>query len=723
MNSELDENILDFFAPLKKVLLQYASRDDIDLAYKAFLYAAINHDGQKRASGEPYITHPVAVAVFLAEWRMDIHSVLAALLHDVIEDTPTTKDDIAAEFGEVVANLVDGVSKLAKVSFDSRLEAQAENFRKMLLALAKDLRVILVKLADRTHNMRTIGSLSMERRRRIARETLDIFAPIANRIGMYGVAMELEELGFEALYPDRYRVIKSLVNKVHGQHVNILYEIKTRIKQELKEVGVSFISIESRAKNVYSIYCKMKSNGLSFSEITDVYAIRVISNSVDCCYRSLGVVHGLYKPVPGKFKDYVALPKANGYQSLHTVLFGPYGVPIEVQLRTVQMDESASNGVASHWQYKSSNELNNSGLKQAREWVQRLVDIQRRTFDSLEFLENVKIDLFPDEIYVFSPKGRIFALPAGATALDFAYAVHTDIGNSCVSIKVNRQMATLSTVLSSGHTVEVVTSENAQPIESWLNFVRTAKAKSNIRHFIQQNQAGQAISLGEKLLRCALLDLGFDLDLLDSNKFFSSAGIDSVDSLFEEIGLGRRSAKIVAHQLVKDNKAIDISCRGGVDSSEPLVIAGTEGLVVQFAACCYPVPGDPVIGSLVSDEGIEVHHASCEPLINSSVNESFQQVPIAWDKSVVGEYVVEICIELQNERGVLAMLALSVSDADSGISDIKILKSDGCFVNIILEIYVRDRAHLANVLRKIKRLSRVVKVYRGGKLLKSKRSL
>lgn len=713
MDVNLSQEVLDLFLPLQEILQESISKKDLEKVHKAFLYAAKYHDGQFRSSGEPYITHPTAVAIFLSTWFVDVDSIIAALLHDLIEDTVVSKKNIADEFGEVVANLVDGVSKLTKASFNNRAEAQAENFRKMILALAKDIRVILVKLADRLHNMRTIGSLSVSRRRRIAKETLDIFAPIANRIGMYSVANELEDLGFAALYPNRYKVLKGLVTKVHGQNVNILEDIKNKISQKIEKAGIQIVSIDSRAKNIYSIYCKMKNNGVSFSQITDVYAIRVITNGVDCCYRVLGIVHSIYKPVPGKFKDYIALPKANGYQSLHTILFGPYGVPIEIQLRTMQMDDSANNGVAAHWQYKSSGDSSSAGIKRARSWVQRLLDIQHRTFNSLDFLENAKIDLFPDEIYIFSPVGNIFALPVGATALDFAYAVHTDIGNSCVSIKVNRQIASLSTVLSSGQTVEVITAKSSKPKQSWLNFVRTAKAKSSIRHFIRQEQSGQAILLGKKLLSESLSDLGSDWSIFEDQSWCVIFDTKDIDEILEDIGMGRRSSKLVAHQLVK--QIIDLKEN---QEQSPLVIVGTEGLVLHFSQCCYPVPGDPIIGELVSNQGVDVHRASCKVIVKKSVKQNHHQIPMVWGEKVVGEYLVKIIAELKNEKGVLAMLALAVSDADSCISDIKVIKSEGDLVSMCLEIFVLDRAHLASVIRKIRRLQRVVKVLRGGDIVK-----
>jgi guanosine-3',5'-bis(diphosphate) 3'-pyrophosphohydrolase len=711
LDVHLDQEVLDLFLPLQSILQDSVSEKELEKVHQAFLFAAKHHDGQFRSSGEPYISHPTAVAIFLANWFMDVDSIIAALLHDLIEDTSVTKEDIVDQFGIVVANLVDGVSKLTKASFNNRQEAQAENFRKMLFALAKDIRVILVKLADRLHNMQTISILSVKRRRRIAKETLDIFAPIANRIGMYNVATDLEDLGFAALYPNRYKVLKGLVAKIHGQNINILDDIKAKITQKTKEVGVNIVSIDSRAKNIYSIYCKMKNNGVSFSQITDVYAIRLITESVDCCYRALGIVHSVYKPVPGKFKDYIALPKANGYQSLHTVLFGPYGVPIEVQLRTLQMDDSANNGVSAHWQYKSAGEANNNGLKRARSWVQRLLDIQNRTLDSLDFIENVKIDLFPDEIYIFSPKGNIFNLPTGSTALDFAYAVHTDIGNSCVAVKVNRQMSSLSTVLYSGQTVEVMTSKNSKPNNGWLNFVRTAKARSSIKHFIKQEQTGQAIFLGKKLLTRSLNDLGASWSNFEDKNLADIFGTNTLDDILEDIGMGRRSSKIVAHQLVK--KVVN------VDSPQsPLVIVGTEGLVLQFSHCCCPVPGDPIIGELVSNQGIEVHRACCNYIVQRSVKNDTNQIPVVWGKKIVGEYLVKMLVELKNEKGGLAMLALAISDADSCISDIKIIKSANDYVSMSLEILVTDRVHLANVLRKVRRSPRVLKVYRFGDIAK-----
>ena len=713
------EDVLQIFRPLREHLSEYLSEIDIELVYQAFRFSAYYHEGQLRYSGEPYLMHPVAVAIFLAEWRLDVESIQAGLLHDLIEDTSVDKTLLSDHFGDSVAELVDGVSKLTQIKFNNRLEAQAENFRKMFLAMAQDLRVILVKLADRLHNMHTVHILPGERCRRIARETLDIYAPIANRIGMHAVALELEDLGFSALYPDRSRIIKAAVSRVQGTHSDILKEIQTRFQQQLKEINIPVNSISSRAKHVYSIYCKMRDKGLPFSKITDVYAIRIVAESIDACYRILGVIHGVYKPVPGRLKDYIALPKANGYQSLHTVLFGPYGVPIEVQIRTRQMDLCADGGLAAHWQYKLGVD---SDLKaqQTQRWVQRLMEIQKRTGNSLEFLENVKVDLFPDEIYVFTPKGDIIALPAGATAIDFAYAVHTDVGNQCVAVKIDRQLSPLSTVLTNGYTIEVMISPQAVPSSTWLDFVRTAKARSSIRHHLKQEQNEQSARLGERLLSAALVHKGLDLDCLspDIQKHLSEVcRVNHFSELLEDIGLGRRVAKIVVGQL---QQLIDHQPKHSSplkSQEEPLMISGTEGMVVQCATCCFPVPGDPIVGQLISEAGIEVHHGRCQVLHASRETIQRQHIAVSWAEDIQGDYRVEICIDALNQRGVLATLALAVADAKSSIIDVHVEQPDGVNIYVVLEIFVTDRVQLAQVIRRIRRISEVLKVKRGGQLL------
>ncbi len=720
MSAKSESTVLQRFQPLRKELFDPLSEVEIEAVYHAFTFAYEYHEGQMRVSGDPYIIHPVGVATLLAQWRLDVESIQAGLLHDLIEDTVVDKAMIESLFGESVAALVDGVSKLTQIKFNTRQEAQAHNFRKMLMAMAKDIRVILVKLADRLDNMSSVHILSRERCRRISRETLEIYAPIAHRVGMHAVALELQDLGFAALYPDRARVIQAAVNRTQGSHLDILEDIRLRFQHQLKSKHIHVERITKRAKHIYSIYCKMRDKGLPFSKITDVYAIRIVTNSVDSCYRILGVIHSTYKPVPGRVKDYIALPKANGYQSLHTVLFGPYGVPIEVQIRTAHMDICANRGLAAHWQYKLGAQVDVSE-QHTQQWIKDLMDMQHNTGNSIEFLENVKVDLFSDEIYVFTPKGDIIALPSGATAVDFAYAVHSDIGNHCVAVMINRQLSPLSTLLGNGYTVEVMTAPQAVPNKLWLDFVCTAKARSNIRHYFKKAQVDQSQQLGVRLLSGALERQGLSLDQVPESiqqELSKLCKVETFDQLLEDIALGRRVVKVVVGQIKQLMIQAEESELTLVDQKDqPLMISGSEGMVVQCASCCCPVPGDPISGRLISDEGIQIHHHRCAVLYSTQHHHEQEYVSVSWSETVQGEYPVKICIDTFNQRGVLATLALAVADADSSISDVSFEHLDGVNIYVVLDILVTGRTQLAQVIRRIRRLPKILKVRRGGQFI------
>ncbi|HEY5718830.1 MAG TPA: bifunctional GTP diphosphokinase/guanosine-3',5'-bis pyrophosphate 3'-pyrophosphohydrolase, partial [Gammaproteobacteria bacterium] len=677
------------------LLETYLVPAQIDDIHRAYLFGARAHSGQFRLTGDPYITHPLAVAHVLAEMHMDPHSIIAALLHDVIEDTRFSKQELAAEFGDEVAELVDGVSKLTQMELENPANAQAENFRKMMMAMVRDIRVILIKLADRLHNMRTLSVMAPAKRRRIARETLDIFVPIANRLGMNAIRLELEDLGFAALYPMRYRVIQEAVRKARGNRREIMEKIETALKNRLRQEQLN-ARVVGREKHLYSIYQKMTEKGLSLAEVLDVYAIRIVVDEVETCYRVLGVVHNLYKPLPGRFKDYIAIPKSNGYQSLHTVLFGPPGVPIEVQIRTEEMNKVAEAGVAAHWLYKSSSDPGNSAHARAREWLRSLLEMQRASGDSVEFLENVKIDLFPDEVYVFTPKGEIMELPRGATAVDYAYAVHTDVGNSCAAAKINRRMMPLSTPLENGQTIEVITSPVGRPNPAWLNFVVTAKARTNIRNFLKNLTRQDAIQLGRYLLERALAALGATLKGVPQqglDALLAELRVASADVLFEQIGLGQRPAALVARRLQPEGASSEAVQPPSRDQA-PLAIRGSEGAVVSFAKCCHPIPGDPILGFLTAGRGLVIHRQQCRN-VHEFRKKPDKWVNVEWSGEIDGYFATEIHVEIDNQRGVLASVAAAISELDSNIEDVKTKEKDGLHTTIMFVIMVHDRLHLA----------------------------
>ncbi len=693
-------------------LSDYLTRDQVNQVKRAYYYAEQAHEGQRRRSGEPYVTHPLAVASILADMHMDHQSLMAAMLHDVIEDTSIGKQALGEQFGDTVAELVDGVSKLTRIEFESRAEQQAENFQKMALAMAKDIRVILVKLADRLHNMRTLGVLQPPKRRRIARETLEIYAPIAQRLGMHNIRLEFEDLGFAALHPMRASRIRAAVKAVRGNRKEIVNHIRESIEGYLAEEGIA-ARVVGREKHLYSIYEKMRAKRKSFSEIMDLYAFRIVVDTVDTCYRVLGCVHNLYKPVPGQFKDYIAIPKANGYQSLHTVLFGLDGVPIEIQIRTAEMEEMANNGIAAHWLYKSSDgNVADSSHARARQWVQGLLEMQQRAGNSLEFIENVKIDLFPDEVYVFTPRGDIMELPAGATAVDFAYAVHSDIGNSCVACRINRRLAPLSEALQSGQTVEVITAPGAQPNPTWLHFVVTAKARTGIRHFLKHRRHAEAVELGRRMLDKALASMGSGLAQIPPvqlEQLVEKTGARSFDALLEQIGLGNRVGFLTARQLLDSQQ--DEQHPQAPRPQQAMVIHGTEGFLVNFAKCCYPIPGDPIVGLVSSEKGVVVHTENCHNSVDMRATPE-RIVPLTWADDIERDFAVELKVELSKQRGIIAVLATRVNGADASIEKISVEDENPKISTVHLIIGVNSRAHLANIMRRIRHIPATIRVTR-----------
>jgi RelA/SpoT family (p)ppGpp synthetase len=687
----------------------YLPEDQVERIRAAAEFGADAHRGQKRKTGEPYIAHPVAAAEILAGLRVDPDTIVAAILHDVIEDTPIAKTEIAARFGESVAEIVDGVTKLDQIKFKSREEAQAESFRKMLLAMVRDLRVILVKLADRTHNMRTIEGMPAPRRRAIARETLDIYAPLAERLGLYNLKLELEDLGFRALYPQRYRVLERAMKRARGNQKEFLPKIAGQIRIGLENAGIE-ARVEAREKHLYSIYRKMTRKRTALADIIDVYGLRVIVDKADTCYRALGAVHSVYKPMPGRFKDYIAIPRVNGYQSLHTMLFGPSGVPIEVQIRTEDMHRVSESGIAAHWRYKAGESNPVTEQERAREWVTNLVAMQE-SGSSEEFLESVKVDLFPDKVYVFTPKGKILRLPRGATVVDFAYAVHTDVGNRCVAAKVDRRLSPLRTVLRNGQTVEVVTARGAIPNPSWVNFVVTAKARTAIRQYLKGLRRSDAIELGHRLVNQALAEFKLSLPDIDDAAMAATLGefgmVDR-DELFEKIGLGERLAPLVARRLLP--AAADVVRAEGA-APAPLAVAGTEGLLVTYARCCFPVPGDPVLAFLSSGRGIVVHRETCANV------EDYRKHPenwisVVWENTPGRMFSSELRVEVENRMGVLAAVAAAIAGTETNIDHVELQERDPQTSILVFELRVRDRKHLAGIVRVIRRMPEVLKVFR-----------
>jgi guanosine-3',5'-bis(diphosphate) 3'-pyrophosphohydrolase len=689
-------------------LESYLTREQVSEVYRAYLFGAEAHEGQSRLSGEPYIYHPVAVARILAGMRMDHQCLMAAILHDVIEDTETAKEQLAREFGPEIAELVDGVSKLTQIKFRSRAEAQAENFRKMMLAMTKDIRVIMIKLADRLHNMRTLGVMGPNKARRIARETLDIYAPIANRLGINSIRHELQELGMAAHWPWRYNILRTALRKQRGNRKEVVGNIEEVLRSRLQQEGFDG-EVYGREKHVYSIYRKMLEKKLPLSELADVYAFRIIVDSVDTCYRVLGVVHNLYRPVPGRFKDYIAIPKANGYQSIHTVLFGPHGLPIEIQIRTRDMHHVAEEGIAAHWHYKSSS----GGAvppDAAADWLRNLLDVQKDSGNSIEFLEHVKVDLFPDEVYVFTPRGQIFVLPKGATVIDFAYAVHSDVGNQCVAARVDRQLAPLRTQLRNGQTVDIITKKKSRPNPAWLDFVVTGKARATIRSFLKRLEHKEAVLLGRRLLKRELKTLGRKLDDVsdkERSQLLNEIGLGSFDKLLEQIGLGNRMCKLVARMLGSGTK--EPTPEGAV--LDPLTIKGTEGMVVSFAKCCSPIPGDPVIAIFSPGRGLVVHHQEC-PNLGDFRRQGQSWLDVQWAEDVSGEFSTTIRVDAGNQRGMLATIASLIAEEGSNIEDVRSEERDGLSTSLRFIISVRGRKHLAHIIRRLKKVPFVLRISR-----------
>lgn len=696
---------------LCKLIGTYLQADQVEQVKKAYKFSASAHEGQHRVSGEPYIHHPLDVARTLAEMRMDHSTLMAAILHDVIEDTPRAKDEIRKKFGKGVAELVDGVSKLTHISFESYAQAQAHNFRKMLMAMSNDIRVILVKLADRLHNMRTLEVFAPGKRRRIARETLDVYAPISLRLGINSIRLELEELGFANLYPLRHRILAKRVEAARGNRKKIIQKIRAALKRRMRQEKIHG-RILGREKHLYSIYRKMCDQHLKFSEVYDVYAFRIIVNDADTCYRTLGLVHNLYKPVPGKFKDYIAIPKTNGYQSLHTVLFGPFGVPIEIQIRTDDMEDVAEVGIAAHWLYKSADGGDRSGAhRRARVWLRNILEMQKMAGNPEEFFENVKIDLFPDAIYVFTPQGKIMELPGGATAVDFAYAIHTDVGNRCVGVRIDRKPAPLGTVLSSGQTVEIITMPDAHPKPAWINFVVTARARSNIRYCLKNLQQSEAIALGERLLHRELSAYSIDYRNVDDTllqRLLENNHVENEKSLFQSIGLGDRMAPFVARELalMLNDDATAFKKKQPQQTSVPLFIQGTEGMVVNFPKCCYPIPGDEIYGFMSAGRGVVIHRRSCKNLHEYN-NQPDKWIHVEWEDNIDREFKAAIKMNVSNQRGVLATIAAAIADRQANIDNLEMQDRDDRYITISFVVEVTDRRHLADVMRRLRRIKPV----------------
>ena len=694
------------------MLNTYLEEDKVSAVYHAYLFGAEAHEGQTRMTGEPYIYHPIAVARILAEMRMDEKTLIAAILHDVIEDTETQKDQVATLFGQEVAEIVDGLTKLDHIHFDNKLEAKAESFRKMILAMVQDIRVILIKLADRLHNMRTLGIMRPEKARRIAAETLEVYAPIANRLGMNVLKNELEDLGFKSYYPMRYRVLKNSVLKTRGNRKAIVEKIQDALEKRLSHEGIE-CQVQGREKHIYSIYRKMQTKHLRFSEVYDVYAFRLVVDSVDSCYRSIGAVHALYKPIPGKFKDYIAIPKVNGYQSLHTILFSPFGVPIEVQLRTVDMQRVAKNGIAAHWGYKEGE--NKGGViaqAKAREWLKGLLDLQQNAGDSIEFLENVKVDLFPDEVYVFSPRGQILELPRGATIVDFAYAVHTDIGNSCIAAKINQLHAPLSTRLKNGQTIEIITAPGAAPNPSWLNFVFTAKARSNIRNMLKNLQHDESVALGTRLMNKCLSNFNMSVQDISQSRIqrvIEDYNLKTFDELLNQIGLGNRIPQLVIrHMLPEQCAALDQSSK---KTGHSLDIRGTEGTVVHYGRCCHPIPGDDIVAYISSGRGIVIHTQSCKNAKDAR-KQTQKWINVDWSDDITTEFSVSLRVVVEHRKGVLATIASAISDSEANIEHVVTADREDQLSSLDFILAVRDRKHLADIMRNLRSLGMVVALTR-----------
>lgn len=696
-------------------LKQYLKPQDISQVLEGYRYAYQAHDGVVRKTGEPYIIHPVSVACILAELHMDTPTILAALLHDVVEDTPITTSDIKDKFGQQVAELVDGVTKLDKIEFQSASQAQAENFRKMLLAMSQDVRVILVKLADRLHNMQTLEAMKPEKQKLIAKETLDIYAPIANRLGLNAIYQQLEDLSFQYLYPMRFRAISKAIMAARGNRKEVVSKILESIKQQLISLNIE-AEVSGREKHLYSIYKKMAGKTTAFSQIYDIYGFRVVVKDLPSCYLALGALHALYKPIPSKFKDYIAIPKANGYQSLHTTLFGPFGTPIEVQIRSTEMHNIADAGVAAHWLYKASDAQLTALQQQTHQWLQRLLEIQSESADSLDFLEHLKIDLFPDEVYVFTPKGKILALPKGATAVDFAYAVHSDVGNSCVAVRINQDLAPLRTELHNGDHVEIITGALAKPNPAWLNYVVTGRARAHIRHFLKSQQSTESGHLGERLLNKALRALHIEPHQITDvhwQKLIRDYGLKKKSEILTDIGLGKRQNVMVAHQLLAMTDAnLEKHTKLPARSLDTITIRGTEGMAVQFAQCCRPIPGDPILGFINKDKGLVIHTHDC-PSVRKFKLEPDKWLDVEWEPDSQRLFKTNLNLTVANQPGMLAKIASGIADAGSNIDNVSVEEADGsAYTNLYFTVQVKNRIHLADLMRGLRKIPDVVRINR-----------
>ncbi|QDC45236.1 bifunctional (p)ppGpp synthetase/guanosine-3',5'-bis(diphosphate) 3'-pyrophosphohydrolase [Methylophilus medardicus] len=698
-------------SPLTQLIRKYLNEEEVQLVWQAYRYAEQAHAGQTRKTGEPYITHPISVACILAKLHLDLPTLLAALLHDVVEDTEVDSAAIAERFGKQVADLVDGLTKLDKVELQTATQAQAENFRKMLLAMSQDVRVILVKLADRLHNMQTLEAMRPEKQKRIARETLDIYAPIANRLGLNPIYHELEDLSLKYLYPNRFRVIDKAIRLARGNRKEVISKILEAIQNQLKHYQLEY-DVAGREKHLYSIYKKMAEKSTKLSQIGDIYGFRVVVKDTAACYLALGALHALYKPIPGRFKDYIAIPKANGYQSLHTTLFGPFGTPIEVQIRSQEMHNIADAGVAAHWLYKTTDAHLTKLQQQTHQWLQRLVEIQTESEDSHEFLENFKVDLFPDEVYVFTPKGNIMALPRGSTAVDFAYAVHSDVGNSCVAVKINNELAPLRTEMRNGDHVEIITAPLAKPNPAWLNYVVTGKARSHIRHYLKTVKVEESAQLGERMLNVALRAMHIEpAEIAEKQwqKVMNDYGTKTRQGILTDIGLGKRNSLMVAHQLLAHPADADDKSSKVLDT---ITIRGSEGMAVQFAPCCRPIPGDPILGFINKDKGLVIHTHDC-PAIRKFRLDPEKWLDVEWDADPKKLFSVNLRITVVDERGMLAKVAATISNADANIDNVSVENSDGSqYSNVNFTVQVHNRVHLATLIRNLRKIQQIVRINR-----------
>ncbi len=691
--------------------LSYLEPEEIRQVLEAYQFSEAAHHGQKRLSGEPYITHPLAVAGALAEWRMDVQAVIAALLHDVMEDTAVTKTEIAVRFGKQVADLVDGLSKLERIEFQSYQDAQAENFRKMLMAMARDLRIVLIKLADRLHNLQTMAPLRPDKRRRIAHETLEIYAPIATRLGLNSISRQLQDLSFKQIHPTRFSVLTKAVKAVRGNRRELLSKTLDGIRGKLREANIE-AGVFGREKSLYSIYHKMVEKHLSFSQVLDIYGFRILVRDVPTCYLALGALHSLYKPVPGKFKDYIAIPKGNGYQSLHTTLIGPYGTPVEIQIRTQSMHHVAEDGIASHWLYKDSEETGADLQVKTHKWLQSLLELQSSSGDSSEFLEHVKVDLFPDEVYVFTPKGKILALPRGATVIDFAYAVHTDIGHRCVAAHIDHELIPLSAELANGNQVEIITAPHANPNPAWLAYVKTSRARSKIRQFLKAQQQESASALGENMLNQELRALGVVPSEIPASvweRIVHDTGKKSRREVYADIGQGRSLALVYARRLVEHDEVQQGSEREAV----PLVIRGTEGVAIQLATCCRPIPGDPIIGLLREGQGLRIHTHACRSVRKSRSVEPNNWIHVDWEPDPGQLFDLRIRVTVRDIRGALGRVATGISQSGANIKQVIMDgENPGLTSDLHFLIQVADRQHLARLIRQLRRIPDVVRIIR-----------